>query len=224
MKRSMLCGLAGFKVCAFLCTALLLVTATNATAVERPNVLLIAVDDLRPELGCYGVGQVKTPHIDALAGTSLVAKRAYCQQAVCNPSRTSLLTGQRPDSIGVVTNHVHFRSKQPDVVTLPQHFKQHGYHAQAIGKIYHGVFPEGASKTVWDTMGDPPSWSAPAVRFGPRYYYTEDGVAQAKQAFLASYRPKDPEPDDWTRKLVFGPMTEAPNVSDDTLYDGKVAK
>jgi sialidase-1 len=190
---------------------------------ERPNVLLIAIDDLRPELGCYGVGQVKSPNIDAFAKTALVAGRAYCQQAVCNPSRTSLMTGQRPDSIGVVSNHVHFRDKQPNVVTLPQHFRQHGYHAQAIGKVYHGVFPDGASKTVWDTMGDPPSWSAPAIRFGPRYYYTESGVAQAKQAFLSSYRPKNPAADDWTKKLVFGPMTEAPDVPDETLYDGKVA-
>ena len=63
-------------------------------------------------------------------------------------------------------------SKRPDVVTLSQHFMRHGYHAQSIGKIYHGVFPDGASKTTWDTMGDPQSWSVPTTRFGPRYYYT----------------------------------------------------
>ncbi len=100
---------------------------------------------------------------------------------------------------------------------------KHGYHAEAIGKIYHGVFPDGASNTKWDTMGDPESWSVPAVRFGPRYYYTEEGIAAAKLTFQRVYKPKNPGPDDWTRKLVFGPATESPNVPDNTLYDGQVA-
>jgi iduronate 2-sulfatase len=188
-----------------------------------PNVLLIAVDDLRPELGCYGADHIHSPNIDRFAERALLFERAYCQQAVCNPSRTSLMTGLRPDTIGVTGNHTHFRDKHPDVVTLPQHFKNHGYHAQSIGKIYHGVFLEGSSRTVWDTMGDPPSWSVPTTRFGPRYYYTEDGIRQARESYLATYRPKDPAPDDWTTKLVFGPMTEAPDVPDETLYDGQVA-
>ena len=72
-------------------------------------------------------------------------------------------------------------------------------------------------------MGDPESWSVPATRFGPRYYYTKEGISQAKETYLRSYRPKDPGPDDWKDHLVFGPMTEAPEVSDETLYDGKVA-
>ena len=198
-------------------------TASVATA-ARHNILMIAVDDLRPELGCYGSPEIISPNIDRLADSGRVFLRAYCQQAVCNPSRTSLMTGLRPDTIGVTGNHTHFRSKHPDVVTLPQHFKNHGYFAQSIGKIFHGVFPDGASKTSWDTMGDPPSWSVPTTRFGPRYYYTEDGIRQAQQSYLAMYRPRDPGKDDWTQKLVFGPMTEAPDVSDETLYDGKVAR
>jgi sialidase-1 len=196
---------------------LILFLAVAASA--APNVLFIMVDDLRPELGCYGAEHVRSPHIDQLAASGRLYQRAYCQQAVCNPSRTSLMTGLSPDSIGITGNHAHFRDKQPDIVTLPQHFKQQGYHAAAIGKIYHGVFPDGASRTKWDTMGDPPSWSVPALRFGPRYYYTEDGIRQAKAAFAKSY-PKDK---DWTQKLVFGPVTEAPDVPDSTLYDGKVA-
>ncbi len=187
------------------------------------NVLFIAVDDLRPELGCYGADHIHSPHIDALAASGRQFERAYCQQAVCNPSRTSLMTGMRPDSIGVTGNHSHFRSNHPDVVTLPQHFKNHGYHAAAIGKIYHGVFPDGASITKWDTMGDPESWSVPAIRFGPRYYYTEEGIAAAKSIYHQVYKPKNPGPDDWTRRLVFGPATESPDVPDNTLYDGQVA-
>jgi sialidase-1 len=190
---------------------------------SRPNVLFIAVDDLRPELACYGATHIHSPNIDALAATGRLFLRAYCQQAVCNPSRTSLMTGMRPDSIGVTGNHLHFRSRHPDVVTLPQHFKTHGYHAAAIGKLYHGVFPDGASVTKWDTMGDPQSWSVPAIRFGPRYYYTEKGIAAAKLAYQQIYTPKNAGVQDWTQKLLFGPATEAPDVPDSTLYDGQVA-
>ena len=201
----------------------LLLLASHGIAESRPNVLFIAVDDLRPELGCYGESHIHSPNIDALAESGRRFERAYCQQAVCNPSRTSLMTGMRPDSIGVTGNHSHFRDKHPDVVTLPQHFKQHGYHAAAIGKVYHGVFPDGSSATRWDTMGDPQSWSVPAIRFGPRYYYTEEGIAAAKTIYRKVYRPMNPGPDDWTKKLVFGLATESPDVPDSTLYDGQVA-
>ena len=188
-----------------------------------PNVLLIAIDDLRPDLNCYGNSEMITPRMDQFAKSALIFEKAYCQQAVCNPSRTSMLTGLRPETIGVVGNHIHFRSNQPDVVTLPQYFKQQGYQTQAIGKIFHGVFPEGASKTKWDTMGDPASWSSPAIRFGPRYYFTEEGVASAKKAFEKSYPRLGQQGVDWTERLVFGLATEAPDVPDERFYDGKVA-
>ena len=202
---------------------------TEVQAKERlPNVLMIAVDDLRPDLGCYGNLEVHTPAIDALAATGRLFKRAYCQQAVCNPSRTSLMTGLRPNTTGITGNHAHFRDRLPDWITLPQHFKQNGYFAQSIGKIYHGVFPDGASKTTWDTMGDPFSWSVPTTRFGPRYYFTEEGINQAKASFLAMYGTQQAVASNagdeaWAQKLVFGPMTEAPDVADEVLYDGKVA-
>lgn len=202
---------------------LLLNPMLTSAAESRPNILFIAVDDLRPELACYGAEHIQSPNIDRFAQSGLRFDRAYCQQAVCNPSRTSLMTGLRPDTTGVTTNHAHFRSKMPDVVTLPQHFKQHGYHAAAIGKLYHGVFPEGSSNTHWDTMGDPQSWSEPAIRFGPRYYYTEAGIAAAQETFRRVYKPENPSPDAWTQKLVFGPATESPDVADNVLYDGKVA-
>jgi iduronate 2-sulfatase len=193
-------------------------TQSHAAAL-RPNVLFIAVDDLRPELACYGNSHIHSPHIDRIAAGGRLFERAYCQQAVCNPSRTSLMTGMRPDSIGVTGNHSHFRSDHPEVVTLPEHFKEHGYHAAAIGKIYHGVFTDGASATKWDTMGDPQSWSVPAIRFGPRYYYTEEGIAAAKSIYDLVYKPQNPGPNDWTSRLAFGLATEAPDVSDDTLRD-----
>ncbi|MBZ4192447.1 sulfatase [Niabella beijingensis] len=118
-----------------------------------PNVLFIAVDDLRPDLGCYGNRKVITPNMDRLAGKGLVFNRAYCQQAVCNPSRASVLTGLRPDETGVTDLITHFRQKNPDVVTLPQAFKQAGYTAVGIGKIFHG------SRNTQDEA----SWSRPSL-------------------------------------------------------------
>ena len=113
--------------------------AVTAAASEpaRFNVLFIALDDLRPELGCYGVRHVKSPHIDKLASQGLLFERAYCQQAVCNATRCSVLSGCRPDTTGVVDNQHFLRPQMPDVVTLPQHFKNHGYHSISLGKIFH---------------------------------------------------------------------------------------
>lgn len=104
---------------------------------KPPNVLLVIIDDLRPALGCYGDTLAITPNIDELAQSGLLFNHAYAQQAVCNPSRTSLMTGQRPDNIQVWDNRTHFRSLFPNAVTLPQLFGQNGYQTKAIGKIYH---------------------------------------------------------------------------------------
>ena len=117
---------------------------------DRPNVLFIAIDDLRPALGCFDDKVAITPNIDALASRSTVFTRAYCQLAVCSPSRLSLMTGRRPDTIHVWDLATHFREARPDIVTLPQHFKDHGYHTRSIGKIYHGS---------GEPSKDPQSWS-----------------------------------------------------------------
>lgn len=127
-----------------------LLCQAQAKASERPNVLFIAVDDLRPDLACYGVKHIHSPNIDKLARSGTVFARAYCQQAVCSPSRTSLLTGRRPDTTKVYDLQTHFRIHLPDVVTLPQYFKQQGYHTQSMGKIFHGG------------LDDPQSWSVPS--------------------------------------------------------------
>ena len=201
----------------------LLALPRQIRAAEKPNVLFIAVDDLRAELGCYGSAIAKSPNIDALAASGVRFDRAYCQQAICGPSRASVMTGLRPDASQIHGNHTHFRTMHPDIVTLPQHFKNNGYHTRSMGKIYHGVFPEGRSRTVPDTFGDKPSWSISTFRPGPRYYYTEEGVAAAKKVYRKIYQPTNPGPDDWTEKLVFGQATEAPDVADNVLYDGQVA-
>jgi arylsulfatase A-like enzyme len=153
----------------------LLVSWVSLPATAKPtNVLFIAVDDLRPALGCYGDPLAKTPNIDALAKRGLVFKRAYCQQAVCSPSRTSLLTGRRPDTTKIYNLQDHFRTTIPDVVTLPQHFKDNGYHAQAFGKIFHGG------------LDDPKSWSVPATGVqAPNYSPAVNAVVQKKRKAAA---------------------------------------
>jgi len=97
-----------------------LVLSLGSVHAERPNVLFIAVDDLRVELGCYGQTHVLSPHIDRLAAQGTFFERAYCQQTVCNASRASLLTGMQPDTIRVWDLYTHFRQNRADAVTLPQ--------------------------------------------------------------------------------------------------------
>jgi iduronate 2-sulfatase len=193
---------------------------------QRPNVLFIAVDDLRPQLGCYGTPNMITPNIDALAGQGTVFLRTYCQQAVCNPSRASLLTGLRPDSTQIYDLKTHFRYYRPDVVTLPQHFKQNGYHTQGLSKIFHG------------RLDDPQSWSAP--HWGPRASTYVDEKIRAKleedtQAALTRGQVLTKyavltDPDTGlalklsSRKAVHGPVWEGPDCPDNRLGDGKTAE
>ncbi len=99
--------------------------------------LLIVVDDLRDTLGCYGNPLVKTPNIDRLAARGVRFERAYVPYPVCNPSRSSFLTGLYPDQTGVTDNNTVLRDKRPDVVTWPQLLKEHGWHTAAYGKIFH---------------------------------------------------------------------------------------
>lgn len=135
---------------------LCLTTAPLIGAAERrPNVMFIVADDLRPALGCYGQTQVRSPHIDRLAARGVRFDRAYCQYPVCNPSRTSFLTGLRPDTTRVLDNRTHFRKTLPDVVTLPQHFRANGYVTLGFGKIFHrGLTME----DLRPEMDDAPSW------------------------------------------------------------------
>ena len=123
----------------------------HTSAQGRYNVLFIIVDDLRPLLGCYGHPQMHTPNIDRLAERGMLFNRAYCQYPVCNPSRASMLTGLRPGTNGVQDNHADFRQTVPNAVSLPQHFKAHGYHTRSIGKITHGPA----------ALNDRFSWSIP---------------------------------------------------------------
>jgi len=169
--------------------------AEKTHALNKPNVIFIAIDDLRTSLGCYGDRPAKTPNIDRLADEGLRFNRAYCHQAVCGPSRVSMLTGMLPDRTRVWHNRNLFRDTLADAVTLPQLFKNNGYHAQSMGKVFSGR----------DRLAelDPQSWSVPPLLRGEgwRNYVLEANDGGNKK----------------------GVAYEAADVDDDGYNDGKLA-
>ncbi|MCL4203096.1 MAG: sulfatase [Pirellulaceae bacterium] len=188
-----------------------LFVAPAGAAEQRPNVLFIPVDDLRTELGCYGAEHIRSPHIDRLAKDGTVFLRAYCQQAVCSPSRTSLMTGLRPDSTKVYDLVTHFRTHVPDVVTLGQHFKQNGYYCVSMGKIYHGGYD------------DPPTWSEPARRpAGGAGYVTEENrqIMSRRRAEALERGLKGQA----LSRAARGTATEMADVPDNAYTDGAIAE
>ncbi|MCA9127367.1 MAG: sulfatase [Planctomycetales bacterium] len=166
---------------------------------ERRNVLFIAVDDMRTELKCYGADNIHSPNLDRLAASGTLFSRAYCQQAVCNPSRASLLTGLRPERLGIWDLPTHFREKVANVVTLPQLFKNNGYFTRGIGKIFHNWRQD-------QYQGDAPSWSVPEVM-----HYNSHGNDQAQ---VQGTLPVD---------LSLVPRTEMRDVPDNAYFDGRIA-
>ena len=125
--------------------------ADSPKSARRLNVLFIISDDLRPELGCYGVDGIKTPNIDALAAQSVLFSRAYAQYPLCNPSRTSMLTGRYPTTTGVLNNDTWFGANHPDWKTLPRWFKDHGYNVVRSGKVFHGGIDD---EEAWTEGGE----------------------------------------------------------------------
>jgi arylsulfatase A-like enzyme len=134
-----------------LALAVLTPSAVRAADAAPLNVLFLISDDMRPELGCYGSPLVKSPNIDALAAAGVRFDKAYCQFALCNPSRSSMLTGRYPTTTGILDNRAAFRTAHPDFVSLPQHFKANGYASLRTGKIFHGGIDD---PLAWTEGGD----------------------------------------------------------------------
>lgn len=190
--------------------ALLFLGGARLGAAEKKlNVLFLVADDLRPELGCYGASHIHSPHIDQLAARGLVFDRAYCQQAVCNPSRCSVLSGCRPDTTHCMANNTFLRPSMPDVLTLPQHFKNNGWYALSLGKVFHHSEAEPGD--------DPQSWSEQSWYHATPYrsWFTKesDDMMKRLKALPPGERPK----------LVRGPPYEASNEPDDVYPDGQTA-
>ncbi len=178
----------------------------QAAEAGRFNVLFIAVDDLRPQLGCYGNTTIQSPNIDKLASRGMLFERAYCQQAICMSSRASLLSGYRPDKGGITNNGPLFTSV-PDALTLNQHFINHGYEAVAMGKIYHhqSDYETGWSKKVFQPKG----------KCVGRGYLDPESCRIAKE-----FDRQNPN----SERKGLGPAFEGPDVPDNAYPDGLVAE
>lgn len=191
---------------------LLLTCAFNPFAAAKPNVLLILVDDLKPAIGCYGDKAAITPNIDKLAARGMRFELAYCNQAVCAPSRFTLMLGSHSTSTGLYGLGNRLRESLPNAVTMPQYFAKHGYRTESLGKIFH---------IGHGNEGDPESFSVPHFKEKVIEYVdpasTQGGKLTREEAFFTNQRLGE------VNSLPRGAAYEGPNVKDDAYADGRVA-
>lgn len=191
-----------------------------AQATQKPNVLFICIDDLKPDLGCYGFNAVKSPNIDKLAETATVYNSNYCQQAVCGPTRASMLTGKRPDHTQVWDLQTLIRDKNPNMLTMPQFFKENGYITAALGKVFD-------QRSV-DNKHDEKSWSIPYKREKDYNYpaaYGKPYFGQYQSVDLKKNKTEEKinlDEDDAKNSKKLS-STESIDVSDDAYADGITA-
>jgi len=197
----------------FYLTAVLCLWGCQAESQEapQPNILFIAVDDLRPELNCYGRTHIHSPNIDRLAASGTMFRRTYCQVPVCGASRASLLSGVRPTATRFVNYYTRLEEDYPGVPSLPAYFKSHGYTTVSRGKIFHH------SDDQLDAWSESP-WS-PKNR-NPEYGWL-DYVDPNSLAVIRNHPDYDPNN---PKNNVRGPAFEYPDVADTAYKDGKLAQ
>lgn len=177
------------------------------------NVLLICVDDLKPALGCYGDHNAKTPNIDRLAASGTMFRNAYCNQAVCSPSRNALLTSLRPQTLGIYDLGTNFRKSRPECVTLPQYFKNAGYRSEGMGKIFHVGHGNVNDTISWSV----PHWNAKVVGYALPENKAPSGLTR-EEALFENDRSKP------IQSLPKGAAMEKADVDDSRYADGKLAE
>ncbi|MBL8175281.1 MAG: sulfatase [Bryobacterales bacterium] len=172
----------------------------------KMNVLLIAVDDLNTRLGCYGDPVAKTPNIDRLAQRGIRFDRAYCNYPVCNASRTSLLSGFRPDKTKILDNRTPPRTTLKDAVFLPEYFHQHGYFTARVGKIAHGAFEDAVS---WDIseFASRPGAARAAAKGKKKKAAAGDGTGDLQ--WVMTDNPDEAEPDGRTARRIVELMDQS---------------
>jgi iduronate 2-sulfatase len=186
-----------------------LILLANALHAAPPNVLFVCVDDLKPALGCYGDQLASTPNLDRLAARGLLFEQAYCNQAVCSPSRNALLTGLRPQTIGIYDLGTNFRKAVPHIVTLPQAFKENGYRVEGLGKIFHVGHGNTNDAASWSV----PHWKSDVVS----YVLPESKAKQGLTREEALFSNKS------AKNLPRGAAYESADVADNVYPDGAVA-
>jgi len=200
---------------ALICT--LLQCCNNESAEKKPNVILISIDDLRPELGCYGNTEIKSPHIDDLAQNSIIFTSAYCQAAACAPSRASLMTGLRPDANRVWHLGDKFREINPDIVTIPQYFHDFGYHTVSMGKIFHNHMPDSVSFDEPDLRPDEYK-TATMIDRDPESFYHDEEIREEHRTVREERIKRNPNA--YAGGWAYGRATECSDVPDEAFYDG----
>ncbi len=185
---------------------------------ERLNVLFVIVDDLRPELGCYGSHEIKTPHFDAFAKDAVMFNRAYCQAAACAPSRASVMLGMRAETTGVYSLGDKFREINPDAVTMPQHFHKFGYHTVSMGKIFHNHMPDPVSFDEPDLK--PPQYMSPElIDRDPESFYHDEDLKKEHAEVRAERLKKNPNLS-YAGGWAYGRSWESFDGPDNAFYDG----
>ena len=196
------------------CLCFLVVGTASGEKIDKPNILMILVDDLKPAMGVYGDTMAVSPNLDRLASRGMRFDRAYCNQAVCAPSRFNLMTGSHSTASGLYDLGSKLRRSFPNAVTLPQYFSKHGYRTESLGKIYH---------IGHGNHGDPGSFDVPHFSDKVIEYVLSESTDGGKLTREEGYFSNQGKYDEHDKLRPRGAAWEAAEVPDEAYADGRVA-